>query len=118
MYRREASIQKNYSFSKTEYERILELFSIMQKEINSAGDLPYKTRLKLFEKLDQIIQYIETSLENLDMLWSFIAMSEIAFKIYERTRIPEALKELTNITWRVQCRDEGRPLNTPPPITF
>jgi hypothetical protein len=118
MYKEEASTKKNYSFSKVEYERILELFSILQKEINSAGDLPYKTRLKLFEKLDQIILYIETSLENLDMLWSFIAMSEIAFKIYERTRIPEALKELTSITWLVQCREEGRPLNSSPPITF
>lgn len=118
MYTEEASAKKNYSFSKTEYERILELFSILQKEINSAGDLPYKTRLKLFEKLDQIILFIETSLDNLDMLWSFIAMSEIAFKIYVRTRIPEALKELTDITWQVQCRDEGRPLNSPPPITF
>jgi hypothetical protein len=118
MHSGETSIRKNYAFSKTEYEKVLELFSIIQKELTSAGNLPHKTRLKLFEKLEQLIVYFEIRLDNLDLLWSFIAMTEIAFKIYERTRIPESLKELTNTVWLVQCRVEGRPLNSTPPITF
>jgi len=118
MHNGEISIRKNYTFSKTEYETVLELFSIIQKDLASAQNLPHKSRLKLFEKLEQLILYFEIRLDNLDLLWSFIAMTEIAFKIYERTRIPESLKELTTIIWLVQCREEGRPLNSTPPITF
>lgn len=114
----ESPIRKNYVFSRTEYEKVLELFSFIQKEIYSAQNLPHKARLKLIEKLEQMILNFEINLDNLDLFWSFIAMTEIAFKIYERTRIPESLKELTNTIWLIQCREEGRPLNSTPPITF
>jgi hypothetical protein len=112
------SLQKSYTFSKAEYESILELFSILQKVISSAQNMPDKTKSKLFEKLGEMILFSELSVNNLDVFWSFIARTEIAFKIYERSRIPDSLKRLTMTIWRVQCRVEGRPVNSAPPILF
>lgn len=112
------SIQKIYTFSKAEYEEILELFSILQKEISAAQDLPEKTRSKLFEKLDEMILGAEISVMNLDVFWSFIARTEIAFRVFENGRIPLSLKEFAGIIWKAQCKTEGRPLNAVPPILF
>ncbi len=112
------SVKKNYTFSKTEYENILELFSVLQKDISAAQNLPEKTRSKLFEKLEEMIMETEISVVTLDIFWSFIARLEIAFKVYEKGWIPVSLREFAGIIWKVQCRTEGRPLNAVPPILF
>ncbi len=118
MTERENSLQKNYSFTQREYEKILNLFTILQKNISSAENLPDKTRTKVLEKLEGMILYFEIRVNNLDVFWSFISRSEIAFKVYEKSRIPDSLKELTRTIWQVQCREEGRPPNSSPPIIF
>ena len=112
------SIQKSYTFSTAEYENILELFSALQKEISIARHLPQTTRSKLFEKLEEMIISSGISVNNMDVFWSFIARTEIAFKVFEANRVPEQLIELAGIIWKVQCRAEGRPDDSALPIVF
>jgi hypothetical protein len=114
----ESSLQKKYSFTREEYEKVLNLFSVLQYDISSAGNLPDKTRTKVLGKLEEMILYFEISVNNLDVFWSFIGRSEIAFKVYGENIIPDSLKELAKTIWKVQCREEGRPSNSTPPILF
>lgn len=112
----ECLYRKNYCFTDSEFEKLQILFSEVQNDITSSKIFPYKTKLKLLEKLEEIILQIERSMENLDSLWSFIGRIEIAFKVYGRNKIPDALKDLVKVTWQVQCRAEGREPDSLPPI--
>lgn len=114
----ESSFPKNYTFTREEYEKVLGLFSILQKDITSTVNLPDKTRIKLLQKLEEVILYFETNVKNLDVFWSFIGRSEIAFRVYKNNEIPDSFRELAKIIWHVQCREEGRPPNSTPPILF
>ncbi len=114
----ENSLRNNYSFTQREFEKILNLFSVLQKEITSAGNLPDKTRTKLFEKLEEMILQFDISMNNLDIFWSFIGRTGIAYKVYENGIVPESLKEFTNTIWQIQCREEDRPPGSDPPIRF
>lgn len=107
---------QHYTFLQSEYEQALRLFTSLQKEITSARNLPDVTRSKLYEKLEETILHMEIEVENLDIFWSFIARAEIAYKVYEGGKIPLPLKNFAKLIWQVQCRDEGRPLNSTPPI--
>ncbi len=114
----ENSIRKNYFFTQKEFEKILNMFSVLQKDITSARNLPDKTRTKLFEKLEEMILHFDITMNNLDIFWSFIGRTGIAYKVYEESIIPESLKEFTNTIWQIQCREEGRPPQADPPIKF
>ncbi len=105
-----------YSFMQNESDQVLRLFNNLQKAITEARNLPDLTRSKLYEKLEETILHMEISVDNLDKFWSFIARAEIAYKVYENGSIPQALKDFAKIIWQVQCRAEGRPLNSSPPI--
>ena len=106
----------HYKFTQHEYEQILSLFTNLQKEISNALDIPDMTRAKLYEKLEETILHMEMTVYELDKFWSFIARAEIAYKVYENGKIPAALKNFAKIIWQVQCREEGRPPNSTPPI--
>ncbi len=106
----------HYTFMQNEYEQVLSLFTKLQKEITAARNLPDLTRSKLFEKLEEMILNMELIVDNLDSFWSFIARAEIAYKVYEKGIIPPSLKDFAKIIWQVQCREEGRPPNSTPPI--
>ncbi len=105
-----------YNFQQSEYEQVLRLFTNLQKEITKALNLPDLTRAKLYEKLEETILKMEIRVESLDIFWSFIARAEIAYKVYENGKIPQSLKNFAKLIWQVQCREEGRPLNSTPPI--
>ncbi len=105
-----------YTFKQNEYEQVISLFTNLQKEISAAPNLPDLTRSKLYEKLEETILYTEITVEALDIYWSFIARAEIAYKVYEDGIIPETLISFAKIIWQVQCREEGRPPNSTPPI--
>ncbi len=107
---------EHYTFLQNEYEQILRLFTSLQKEITSARNLPDLSRSKLYEKLEETILHMEICVDNLDIFWSFIARAEIAYKVYEKGEIPQSLKNFAKIIWQVQCREEGRPPNSTPPI--
>ena len=106
----------HYTFIQDEYELALKLFSNLQKEITSARNFPDQTRSKIFEKLEDMILHMDLCVDDLDTFWSFIARAEIAYKVYECGVIPQALKNFADLIWKVQCRVEGRPPNSTPPI--
>lgn len=106
----------HYTFIQNEYEQLISLFTTLQKEISAAQNLPDLTRSKLYEKLEETILYTEICVDALDIFWSFIARAEIAYKVYENGKIPDSLIKFAKIIWQVQCREEGRPPNSTPPI--
>ncbi len=110
--------QKIYSFTDDEFEKLQSLFSVLQNDISSAEAFPEKTGIKLLEKLEEIILHSERNMNDLDSLWSFIGRTEIAFRVYGKNNIPDALKEMLKIIWKVQCRVEGRAQNSLPPINL
>jgi hypothetical protein len=114
----ENSFRKNYIFNSEEYQEILQLLPVLQKDISSVPDLPDRTRIKLLEKLEDIIIKLDTCMQNLDVFWSFIGRTEIALKVYGQNRVPESIKNFTKTIWKVQCRGEGRPLDAVPPVLF
>ncbi|HKB85019.1 MAG TPA: hypothetical protein VKD08_02530 [Ignavibacteriaceae bacterium] len=114
----ENSLRQNYSFTQREFEKILNMFSVLQKDITSARNLPDKTRTKLFEKLEEMILQFDISMNNLDVFWAFIGRTGIAYKVYEKGIVPESLIEFTKTIWQIQCREEGRPPQSDPPIKF
>lgn len=114
----EGSFRTKYSFTQEESDELSNLFSMLQKEISSRDNFPDKTRIKLLEKLEEIILYFEPEVGKLDVFWSFIGRAEIAFKVYTKDAVPESLKEFAKVIWKVQCREEGRPPDSKPPIIF
>ena len=115
---RESPHHQNYLFEDSEAIRIQILLSDLHNVISSSSTLPEKTKLKLLEKIEEILKHFTTNYKNLDIFWSFIGRAEIAFKVYEKTKVPNTLKELLEIIWNVQCRTEGRSSESSPPINL
>lgn len=111
----ERSFRRKYSFTGSEYYKMKRILSDLYDEVSSAG-FPQKTKTKLFEMLGKLITNTEKDYNNLDNFWSIISRIEIACRVYGHNIFPGNLKELLKLIWKVQCRTEGKPPDSSPPI--
>ncbi|HSD64660.1 MAG TPA: hypothetical protein VLB50_12725 [Ignavibacteriaceae bacterium] len=112
----ESSFREKYLFSEAEHKKLQSILADLQEITTSSRSLPDKTKLKLLEKLKELISNEEKEYNNLDDFWSIIGRTEIAFRVYDENQIPDKLKEMVKLIWKVQCRNEGRSPDSPPPI--
>lgn len=112
----ESSFREKYLFSEAEHKKLQSILLELQEITTSSGSLPDNTKMKLLEKLKELISNEGKEYNNLDDFWSIIGRTEIAFRVYDGNKIPDKLKELLKIIWKVQCRTEGRSPNSSPPI--